>query len=56
NQIGMSKEDLARETAKVFGFQRAGSQIEQLACAGIAAAADRGFAFISDDGRVSYCD
>ncbi len=55
NQISMSREDLIRETAHVFGFSRIGGVIEAAANAGIDLAVSRGYAKIEND-RISYCE
>ncbi len=52
NQLSMSKEDLIRETAKLFGYTRLGEAIEASAAEGIDAALRKGFASESD-GRIS---
>ncbi|MBQ8613908.1 MAG: DUF3320 domain-containing protein [Ruminiclostridium sp.] len=49
NQISMTREDLIRETAHVFGFTRMGGVIEAAANAGIDLAISRGFAKIEGD-------
>jgi len=53
DQISMSKEDLIRETARVFGYVRLGSQIEQSVEHGIDTACMRGFALMTEDGKIS---
>ena len=44
NQISMTRDDLIRETAHVFGFSRIGGVIESAVDKGIAIAVERGFA------------
>ncbi len=51
NQISLTKTDLTRETAKVFGFTRLGSVIESSVQSGIDAAVQRGYVLISENGE-----
>lgn len=44
NQISLTKNELMRETAKLFGFSRTGSNVEQAMLHGIDYALQRGFA------------
>lgn len=54
NQISMLRQDIIRETAKLFGFSRTGGTIEVAVSRGIACANRRGNLSISDDGlRIS---
>ena len=50
-QLSLSRTDLIRETAKLFGFTRVGGVIENAVSAGIAAAQARGDIDISPDGE-----
>jgi hypothetical protein len=43
NQVSLSKEELLRETAKIFGFARIGNNVEQAMIKGIEAAINKGF-------------
>ncbi len=52
NQISMTKADLIRETARIFGFSRIGGVIETASESGIALAVSKGFAKIEGE-RVS---
>ncbi len=52
NQISMTKDDLIRETAHVFGFSRIGGVIESAVIKGIEIAIERGFAKTEGD-RIS---
>jgi len=54
-QISLSKSDLIRETAKIFGFSRIGTIVESSMQRGIQKAIDRGFAK-EDDERVLLVD
>ena len=57
NQISISKTDLIRETAKLFGFSRLGATIETSVSAGIDEAVKRGHISIAEDGeRISVID
>ena len=48
NQIG--RDDLVKETAKVFGFNRVTASIDQVVGIAISYAEQRGFVEISEDG------
>lgn len=52
NQLSMTKSDLIRETAKLFGYTRLGGVMEACVSEGIDAAVRRGFVEINDE-RVS---
>ncbi len=57
NQISISKTDLIRETAKLFGFSRLGATIETSVSAGIEEAVKRGHISVAEDGeRISVID
>ncbi|MEO3402981.1 DUF3320 domain-containing protein [Mucilaginibacter sp. CAU 1740] len=49
NQIGLSKNDLVRETAKLFGYARIGSNVETAMLAGIDKALEKGEAKLEND-------
>lgn len=49
NQISLSKNDLVRETAKLFGYARIGSNVEAAMLAGIEKALERGGARLAND-------
>lgn len=49
NQISLSKEDLIRETARLFGYSRLGNIVEASMPRGITKAIERGFAREYDD-------
>lgn len=51
NQISLAKADLVRETAKLFGYARIGTNVELVMQAGIAMAIELGYAALKD-GRV----
>lgn len=52
-QLCLSRQDLVRETARLFGFTRLGSVIESAVSAGLAEALHRGYVTLSpEDGRV----
>ncbi len=51
-QISLSKEDLIRETAKLFGFAKVGSNVDNAMRQGIRVAVENGFAR-EENGRVS---
>jgi len=53
NQLGMTRADLIRETAHIFGYSRMGGVIEKAAEEGIAIAVSRGFAKEEGD-RISF--
>ena len=53
-QIAMSRDDLLREVAHLFGFTRMTETLETSVSFGIKAAKTRGWVGFSDDGRVSY--
>ncbi len=55
NQISMTRTDLVRETAHIFGYTRMGGVIEAAAEAGIELAVKRGFAKIEAD-RISCAE
>ncbi len=50
-QLSLSRADLIRETAKLFGYTRAGGVVENAVTAGIATAQARGYIEISPDGE-----
>jgi hypothetical protein len=50
-QISLSKSDLIRETAKLFGFTRLGNVIESSVERGLSEAQRRGMVDLSDDGE-----
>ena len=50
-QIGLSRIDLIRETAKVFGYSRLGNTIEASVNSGIEQALLRGYVQVSEDGE-----
>lgn len=49
NNISLSKTDLIRESAKLFGYTRIGGNVELSMVDGIMKAAERGFAIIDDE-------
>jgi len=49
NQISMNRNDLVKETARIFGFSRIGGIVESTILDGIEKAVKRGFAKIEDD-------
>ncbi|MEZ5015184.1 MAG: DUF3320 domain-containing protein [Chitinophagales bacterium] len=49
NQIGIYKDDLIRELAKIFGYARIGKQVEEMISIGISLAVEKGYAQIQDD-------
>ena len=51
NQISLPKEDLIREASKLFGFARAGAQVELAMKKGIETAFSRGV-FLEKGGRI----
>ncbi len=53
NQLSMTKEDLIRETAHLFGYNRMGGVIEASAQSGIDLAVQRGIAVIDGD-RITF--
>ena len=53
-QLAMSRDDLLREVAHLFGFTRITPTLETSVALGIKAAKNRGWVGFSDDGRVSY--
>ena len=56
-QLGMSKTDLIRETAKLFGYSKIGSIIDISVIRGILEAKRRGYIELSEDGeRVTICE
>ncbi len=55
SQISLPKEDLVKETARVFGFARAGSNVEAYILRGLEAAISKGFAAI-ESGRIVSTD
>lgn len=55
-QIAMSREDLIRETAHLFGFTRVSPTIETAVSLGIREAKNRGCVSFGDDGRITYTE
>lgn len=56
-QISLTKTDLIRETAKIFGFTRLGSVIESSVQSGIAVAVQRGYVLASENGeRITFTE
>lgn len=55
NQISLPKEDLIRESSKLFGFARTGTQVELAMKKGIEIALNKGFVLLKD-GRVLIND
>jgi hypothetical protein len=53
-QVAMSRDDLLREVAHLFGFTRMTATLETSVALGIKAAKNRGWVGFSEDGRVSY--
>ena len=49
NQISLSKSDLVKETAKLFGYARIGSNVETAMLAGIDKALEKGEAKLTND-------
>ncbi|WP_345952877.1 DUF3320 domain-containing protein [Mucilaginibacter sp. PAMB04168] len=49
NQISLNREDLVRETAKLFGYARIGSNVENVMNAGINQAVELGFAIVQGE-------
>jgi hypothetical protein len=49
NQISLLRGDLVRETAKLFGYARIGSNVEMAMNAGIDQAVQMGFAFVEGE-------
>ena len=49
NQISLSKEELVRETAKLFGYSRIGSNVQAAMVSGIAKAVEKGYAKREED-------
>ncbi|MDQ6609061.1 MAG: DUF3320 domain-containing protein, partial [Bacteroidota bacterium] len=52
NQISLSKADLIKETARLFGFSRIGGIVENAMTLGIGVAEQRGYAF-NENGRIA---
>ncbi len=55
-QVAMSREDLIRETARLFGFNRVSSTIETAVSLGIREAKNRGEVVFGEDGRITYTE
>ncbi|HRU98082.1 MAG TPA: DUF4011 domain-containing protein [Ruminococcus sp.] len=55
-QVSMTREDLIRETAHLFGFARVSPTIETAVSLGIRSAKNSGYIDLSEDGRVSYSE
>jgi hypothetical protein len=55
NQISLAKTDLVRETAKIFGFARIGTNVELAMLAGISKAVELHYALI-EDGRITVVE
>ena len=53
-QISLSRDDLFRETARLFGFARLGNIVESSMQQGIDKAIQRGFAKLEND-RIILC-
>ncbi|WP_164821261.1 DUF3320 domain-containing protein [Paenibacillus koleovorans] len=51
-QISLPHEDLVREVAKAFGYQRSGAALDRAIRTGIELAAERGVAAVDEQGRV----
>jgi len=51
HQISLPKEDLVRETSKLFGFARSGANVENAMKKGIDKAIEKGFV-VEKDGRI----
>jgi hypothetical protein len=49
NMISLNKADLIKESAKIFGFNRIGGNVESSMTEGINKAVNRGFAMIEGD-------
>lgn len=56
NQISMSREDIIKETAKIFGYTRAGSAAEAAIALGIAKTVRSGKAMFDEDRRIKLKD
>ncbi len=56
NQISMSREDIIKETAKIFGYTRAGSSAEAAIALGIAKTVRSGKAMFDEDRRIKLKD
>ncbi|WP_158299201.1 DUF3320 domain-containing protein [Paenibacillus antri] len=50
--ISLQRDDLLRETARAFGYQRSGAALDKAMQAGLELALERGFASIDDQDRV----
>ena len=55
-QAGMSRDDLIRETARLFGFSRVTPGIESAVSLGMKEAKRRGYLEFTEDGRVNYIE
>ncbi|MBO4877781.1 MAG: DUF3320 domain-containing protein [Ruminococcus sp.] len=55
-QIAMQRDDLIRETARLFGYSRITDTITEAVSLGIRAAKQRGYIEFSEDGKVSYTE
>lgn len=53
NQVSLLRADLVRETAKLFGYTRAGANVETAMLGGISKAIEKGYAVAQGD-RVAY--
>jgi hypothetical protein len=53
NQLSLSKADLVRETARLFGYARIGTNVENAVTLGLTVACRHGYAVIEND-RVAY--
>ncbi len=55
NQISLTKADLVKETSRLFGFARIGTNVETVMLGGIRKALSKGFAKMQDD-RIVFCE
>jgi hypothetical protein len=55
NQISLTKADLVKETSRLFGYARIGTNVEIVMLEGIRKALSKGFAKMQED-RIVFCE